>query len=71
MGESEERCAKSGEMALYDVRNVLIGCPCCACRRLESFEEMGRREVRVVIGWITCPSGLECVKRLMCCDNTG
>ena len=40
MGDSEERCAKSGKWLSMRLRSVLIGCPFCACMRLESFDEM-------------------------------
>ena len=38
MGDSEEMCAKFGKWLSMRLRSVQIGCPFCACRRLESFE---------------------------------
>lgn len=38
MGDSEEKCEKSGKWFSMRLRSVQIGCPFCACMRLESFE---------------------------------
>ena len=40
MGDSEDRCSKSGKWDSMRLRSELIGCPFRACIRLESFEDI-------------------------------